>query len=320
MMGTQGWQTGSKMWLRFGLLSGACFVLAACSGQSGITGSYIGGDDNARVMVQINSLKDHEITGTVTAVSVSGDGRVAAVNKPVSGTIDSKIVNLNVENGSGLSLITGTLDDTGLSLTFFGKDSSQKLLLERRDPIEFAALTEGVRRHAAAIQQAALEGQSKAARMGRLAADQAQVFDFARDMTTKADSVMEGVVQINRIAASYSDLSIRAVRLGGVSTRLAAYPGDASGQIQEVDYAKERNADAAQSRHQSVLNASRTLAEASRQHDERAETLTALCTASPELDCRGIAAAINVYRARAVVLRAAIDHENNTFEAVRSKL
>ena len=307
------------MLVRYMWALGLASILGGCSAHSGLTGTYIGGDETGRIMVQITSIKDHEVTGDLTAVVSTSAGVVTAFRRHLSGAIDANLVNLNVENGSSLSLVTGTLEAKALSLTLFSGENSQKMLLERRDPNEFAALTEGVRRHAAAIKQAAIEQKSGAARIERISSDQAQINQFSQDVIAGADTTANGTAMIDQAAAYYAGASARAAKLGSAKARLVAQVED-SGQSDRNDFAKEQNADAARTRHESFVDALRSLNDHSRQRDERAEALMALCATSAELDCRGLTAAINVYRNRVAAQRTAIARENAAYQAVRAKL
>ena len=66
-----------------------CITVAGCSRDAGVVGSYIGGDASARMMLQIASVKDHDVRGKLIAVITDRTGKVTAVDKAVEGTIEA---------------------------------------------------------------------------------------------------------------------------------------------------------------------------------------------------------------------------------------
>lgn len=63
-----------------------CIALAAsaCSSQSDPTGSYIASDANGAFMVQIVSVLDGRVAGTLSILSVKPNGRIDAVRRPLA--------------------------------------------------------------------------------------------------------------------------------------------------------------------------------------------------------------------------------------------
>ncbi len=102
-----------------------CIALAAsaCSSQSDPTGSHIASDANDAFIIQIVSVLDGRVAGSLSILSVKPNGRIDAVRKPFSGTLEREAINTTIENGPGVSLITGRLAGRTMDLTFFAKPS-----------------------------------------------------------------------------------------------------------------------------------------------------------------------------------------------------
>lgn len=81
----------------------AIAMLAGCSRGSAKLGSYIASDDDTAFMVQIASIEDGRVSGSVSVVTSDDNGKTTAVTRPMSGTIEGDALNLSVENGTGLS-------------------------------------------------------------------------------------------------------------------------------------------------------------------------------------------------------------------------
>ncbi len=180
-----------------------CMTVAGCSRDAGVVGSYIGGDSSARIMLQISSVKDHDVRGKLIAVLIDSAGKVTAVDKAFEGTVDAGAVNLNLETGSGLSLLTGKLTDDGLELTVFMGDKSQKLAFARSDPNQFAAMVDGVRHNASQIKLATAQEAARQTGLRRSAEDQTRIDAFVTDMVSRSGRLADSTLKIGALVESY---------------------------------------------------------------------------------------------------------------------
>lgn len=228
-----------------GVLMAACFIVAGCGRYEGIAGSYIGGDASARMMLQITSVNDHDVRGKLIAVTTDAAGTVTAVNRSLEGTIDNGAVNLNLETGAGLSLLSGKVTADGLELTMFAGDKSQKLAFIRSDPTQFAVLADGVRKSAAQIKAASAQESSRQTSLRRTTLDQTRIDVFAVDMAVRSDRLAESTLKIGGLINGYRSTASQAARLADQKATLSAATGGGDYRLAQISFQRERNSDAA---------------------------------------------------------------------------
>jgi len=255
-------------------------MLSGCNTDRNIVGSYIGGDENAKMMLRIAEIRHHKISGEFTVVTVSDTGKLQAATRPLSGTVDSGHLNLNVEGDGNTSLINGVASDGALELTFFTHGDSFKLKFDRRDPKEFEEAIDDARQRAAVVIQNAEAEIVRQAGLKRLAADQDQINSLSSELTTKAANVAESIGRIESIAASHAETPMN----------------DASDQ------------------HAWTAGALQALNEAEKVHEGKASVALSLCRSDARLDCAGIKSALGLYRLKAEAMRAAINREQFAYE------
>ena len=302
-----------------GMLLVGCIALSGCGRDSGVVGSYIGGDSTGRLMLQISSANEHEIKGKLIAVSTDDAGSVTAVDRSLEGTIDGEAVNLNVETGSGLSLLTGKTTDQGLELTAFAGGKSQKLTFKRSDPTEFASLVDSVRRRAAEIKLASAKDAANRDQMRRDSADQDRISAFATAISSKADHLSDTVGRIDNLIAAYRSTSSQAARLGNERAKIVAIGGTDDVRADQISFARERNSDAAQTQHEMVLDGLKSVNEAAARNEAEASAIAVGCQSNSNVDCRGVFSAMALYRSRVAAFRDAAAREQTAYDAERSK-
>ena len=302
-----------------GAVLACCIAVAGCSRDAGVVGSYIGGDASARMMLQIASVKDHDVRGKLIAVITDRTGKVTAVDKAVEGTIEAGAVNLNLETGAGLSLLTGKMTDDGLELMMFVGNTSQKLAFVRSDPNEFAGLVDGVRKSAAQIKQASAQEAARQTGLRRAAVDQARIDAFSTDMAARSDRLADSTLKIGALSGGYRSTAAQAARLAGQRATLAAGAGDGDYRLDQISWARERNSDAAATQHDTVTDALKSLAPVVAQHEADAASMMALCQGNHDLDCSRVGPVMSTYRIRVAAFREAGQREQSIYATERSK-
>ena len=302
-----------------GAMLACSIIVPGCSRDAGVVGSYIGGDASARMMLQIASVKDHDVRGKLIAVITDRTGKVTAVDKAVEGTIEAGAVNLNLETGAGLSLLTGKMTDDGLELTMFVGNTSQKLAFVRSDPNEFAGLVDGVRKSAAQIKQASAQEAARQTGLRRAAVDQARIDAFSTDMAARSDRLADSTLRIGALSSGYRSTAAQAARLAGQRATLAAGAGDGDYRLDQISWARERNSDAAATRHDTVTDALKSLAPVVSQHEADAASMMALCQGNHDLDCSRVGPVMSTYRMRVAAFREAGQREQSIYATERSK-
>lgn len=302
-----------------GALLACCITVAGCSQQDGAVGSYIGGDASARMMLQIALVKDHQVRGKLIAVTTDRAGKVTAVDKALEGTIDAGAVNLNLETGAGLSLLTGKMTDDGLDLTVFIDDKSQKLAFVRSDPNQFAGLVDGVRKNAAQIKLASAQDAARQMRLRRAAVDQARIDAFATDMATRSDRLADSTLKIGGLIDGYRSTAAQAARLNGQRATLVAGGGEGGYRVDHISWERGRNSDAAATLHDSVTDALKGLDAVVAQHEADAIEMLELCSTESGLDCSRVASIMPTYRSRVAAFRIAAHREQTIYTTERAK-
>ena len=263
-------------------------ALAGCGGKNA-KGSYLGGDDTGQVMLQISTVEGDAIKGTFTAVVPNGKGSVTAFNRPISGTITDKLVNLSVEGGGGLSLLTGTTDGDTLDLTGFIGPNTPALRLKRTDASKFAKRIATLR-HEVAETKAVVESDRRQAMMDdRLVGDQNRLDSFARETMQKASGMADGAIAVLQIASDYPK-----ARAG-----------------------EERQREQVKRDHEQVRFAASGFEENTAKRKRDAEALLSECMAVPQLNCTGVKSAMGVYEQRGTALRSAYGREQTAFHPLQ---
>ena len=296
-----------------------CMTVAGCGRNADVVGSYIGGDASARMMLQIASVQGHDVRGKLIAVMTDKTGKVTAVDKALEGTIDAGAVNLNLETGAGLSLLTGKMTDGGLELTVFVGNASQKLVLVRSDPNQFAGLVDGVRKSAAQIKQASAQDAARQTGLRRAAVDQTRIDAFSTDMAARSDRLADSTLKIGALIDGYRSTAAQAVRLAGQRATLAAGAGDGDYRLDQISWAREHNSDAAATQHDTVTDALKSLDPVVAQHEAEAAGVIELCQTNHDLDCSRVASVMSGYRVRLAAFRVAAQREKASYATERTK-
>ncbi len=191
----------------------AIAMLAACSSESAKLGSYIATDDDTAFMVQIASIEDGRVNGSVSMVTADENGKTTAVTRPMSGTIEGKALNLSVENGTGLSLVTGTVQGENLRLTFFADGHSSQLILAKSDAEKFEQLANAKRHRAAEKQQGIETAAAMKDRVEQRSKTQKSIDQLADTVFEKTREAQEKSAKIDNVIAGYRTASDRVTKM-----------------------------------------------------------------------------------------------------------
>lgn len=298
-----------------------CIALAAsaCSSQSDTTGSYIASDANGAFMVQIVSVLDGRVAGTLSILSVKPNGRIDAVRKPFSGTLERDAINITIENGTGVSLITGRLAGRTMDLTFFANGASQRLSFEKNQASRFDQLAAELRTRAAG--NAASTEQAEAARRdarekeaattvrieGR-ASTQRDIDRLTDEAAKMTETVRTKTDRIDAVIAGYRSLSEQAQR--GKASK-SGKPMRSS----EIDDRLESMDDQARNVHEQVVDFSVATKQALENASRKGADHLTQCGSDPLLTCSRQTAAIKALLSSYAVFQAASLRELEAFDA-----
>jgi hypothetical protein len=120
----------------FGIVSlTTAAILSGCSTGSSLLGRYLDTDYSDGVMiVQIDSVENRSVHGTLIIGNMKGNnGVVQWTQVPFTGTVHEKALNLNIENGTGNSVLNGTVVPDGLDLTMLSNGRAVRYIFKRED-------------------------------------------------------------------------------------------------------------------------------------------------------------------------------------------
>ena len=141
----------------------ACGVLAAvlmAGCQRNISGSYLAGDNNAVLWLQIVRTPDNHLTGQLAANVLKPDGTIEQNSVSISGAVDAENVTIQGSRFFGLDtfVLSGTLRGNVLTLT---GAQSVPLTFTRSTPAEFQAKVAVLNARSQSIIQAKAVAQSQ---------------------------------------------------------------------------------------------------------------------------------------------------------------
>ena len=295
-------------------------TLMGCSHQNPLVGTYIStGHDDGTAMVQIDSVRDNEVRGTFVLVTLAEAGRVDAARRPMSGTIENGALNLTLETGNSLGLITGAVVPNGLELTLMGNGESIRLAFERRNAAEFDRIVSELRVQSAQIRQdneaAVLETQ----RTQRRSQIQRQIDTHSDALLADAQTITAKAREVDNVVAGYRRIASRAGQLRAAAQGVDARSDEGSYRLGDINYRREANRDMAATAHGDVQNYWRTIDGRRQANLTRAGQFMADCQSDPRLSCSRLSSAVSSYGQSISALRTAVDRENAAFEAERQR-
>lgn len=303
-----------KTWTTVVVIAG---LLAACSSQPAGVGSYVMSDTDTAMMVQITSIEDGRVNGTVSAVVSGEDGKTGAVTRTFSGTLEGKALNLSVENGNGLSLVTGMLEGDKLKLTFFGNGSSNQLIFAKSDASEFDKLVGSTRVRAAEKQQEIETAAAQKERMEQRSKTQKSIDDLADKLFAKAQELQQKTKKLDTVIAGYQSARNRVGKMQVAKRGIDASSYDGSYRVDEINYQIDDLSNDMASVHGDVKSYAETLDGFMSDTASQSPWLISECEADNLLDCSRLSAAAQLLGTRNTEFRAAYTQEKAAFEGKR---
>ncbi|MFL6726015.1 MAG: hypothetical protein ACJ8FS_05825 [Sphingomicrobium sp.] len=298
-------------------LIGSVLVLAGCSGESRLGGSYINHDDNSGAfMVQIDDVHDHDVHGTISYVGTDATGKILSTRTPLSGTIDGKGLNLTIENGMGSGMATGTVVAAGLQLTLLGNGQSLRLLFKRADAADFDKIVSDVRTKAAQARQDTATAAIESEHTKVLASIQRAVEASADRLLTNAQSMNQKSQQVESIITGYPRFTARADQLRAAAKDLR---NDDTGRLDAIRWRMDANRDTVADAHSNSQTAVRDLESSNAGEVNQAKQLLGECQTDRRLTCSRLTSALAAYTTSANNLRAVVSREASAFDAQRDR-
>lgn len=291
--------------------------LISCAGESASVGSYIASDDDTAFMVQITSIEEGRVYGTMSYISAEDDGKTEAIRRPMSGTIEGRALNLSVENGSGVSLVTGIVDGDKLQITFFADGSSNQLTFTRSEASKFPELANAMRRRTAEKQQEIETAAARKERMEQRSKIQKSIDQLADGVFAKAQEVQEKSKKIEVVIAAYRVGQERTGKMQNAKRRIDSSSSDGAYRISEIDYqigSLSSDMEGAHSQVQSYMQSlNRFMADVASQSPQ----FLAECQADELLNCGRLTASLQSLHARYQQFQSVYQRENVAFGGKR---
>lgn len=288
-------------------------LLAGCSSQPTGVGSYITSDSDTAMMVQIASIEDGRVTGTVSMVKSDKDGTTDAVARPFTGTLENKALNLSLENGRGLSLVTGILDGENLKLTFFGNGNSSQIAFIKKDAGEFDKLVGNTRVRSAEKQQEIEIAAAQKGRMEQRSKTQKSIDGLADRTLAKASELREKTKKLDLVIAGYQSAGSRIGKMQVAKRNLNANSDDAAYRASSIDYDIDGLSDDVAAMHGDVQSYAKNLSSFIAEASSSSASLFVECGADALLDCSRLREAMALVMTRNREFLGALTRENAAF-------
>ncbi|RJF85542.1 hypothetical protein D3876_16585 [Sphingomonas cavernae] len=281
-------------------------------------GSYIASDDDAAFMVQITTIDDGRVNGSVSVVTSDENGKTKAVTRPMSGTIEGNALNLSVENGTGLSLVTGAVEGDNLRLTFFANGNSTQLNFAKRDAGKFEELANAKRHRAAEKQQEIETAAAVQDRVEQRAKIQKSIDRLADAVFTKAQEVQEKSRKMDVVIAGYRTAHDRAGRMQTAKRDMNLGSPESQYRVSQIDYQLDSLSNDVKGMHDQVRNYMQSLNGFMADAASQSPQLFAECQADELLNCSRLSAGLQTLRTRHQQFQAEYQRENAAFSSKRS--
>jgi len=289
-------------------------TVAGCSNNSGLTGSYIDSDyGDGVMMVQIDSVDNRNVRGTVSLATFGSNGVVQSTRLPISGTIDDKAVNLSIENGTANSMFNGTTTADGLDLTLLSNGGAVRYRFKRADPAEFNKTVESLRAHMVQSQQDALKAQTTA----RTIQLQGQIDGQVERLIADASEISGAVRKADKSGNYYQSLATKNDQLRAYQARLG--PNDISARGPQAEAQIAANNAQALSAHTRATMYWQNVQSATDNELKRASELMADCQTDSRLNCSRLTSAAAEMANSVAVLRSTMSRESSAYETEQSR-
>lgn len=293
-------------------------ALAACSSGSDKVGSYVASSDEAVLMVQISSVDKGQVKGAFSVVMVDENGKTTAATRPMSGTIEGNALNLSVENGTGLSIVTGSVEDDGLRLTFFGKGNSSQMMFAKSDASQFDKLANATRLYAVSKQQENENVAATGARIEQRSKIQKSIDRLTDSVFAKAHEVQEKGRKLNVVIAGYGAANTRSAKMQGARAATGSTSPEAEYRASQIDYQMGSISNDMENMHDQVHDYMQSLNRFMADTNSQASTLLAECQADKLLNCARLSTGWQSLQVRHQQFRVDYDRENAAFKRKQS--
>jgi hypothetical protein len=271
-------------------------LVAACAGKADGIGSYITSDDDAAFMVQIASIEAGHVTGKVSVITSDENGKITAVTRSMSGTIEGDALNLTIENGTGLSVVTGKMDGDNLHLTFFGDGTSSQLTFAKSDVSEFEELAQSKRVRAAEKTHEIESAAALKIRIEQRGKTQRSIDRFADDLFGKAEDAQDRYHGIESVIAGYRVAKARAGKMQSAKRTLNAESQEGSYRIHELDYEINNISNDMRYEHSQVQSFMQSLNQLMADATAKSSQFLAECQTDQLLNCSRLSAGMESLR------------------------
>lgn len=274
-------------------------------------------EDDGATMVQITSIDQGRVTGAMMTVTSDDDGKSKAFKVPLTGTFEGGAFNLSVENGIGVSLVTGVLEGDKLRLTFFGKGESQQVIFVKSDASEFDKQVDASRVRAAQKRQDIEVAAAQQERMEQRSKLQKAIDGFADELLAKAEEVQEKTKRINVVVAGYRATYERVGKMQAAKRGIDANSYDGSYRVIAIDYKIESLSNEIDMMHDSVQSYADSLSRFMAETAAQSPSFIAECEADDLLNCSRFSAASKLLQTRNQEFHTAYSREKAVFEGKR---
>ena len=291
----------------------AVAMSVGCSAQSDIAGSYINSDDNGAAMVQLTSMTDGKVAGTLSVLSVKPDGKIDAVSRPLNGTIENGAVNLTVENGTGISLVTGKVAGDKLFLTFFFHGNSERRMFTKGEASKFDELADKLRVKAASNLESVEVGAAQADRIKQRSKTQGEIDRLADEALSLTEEASSKITKFNQVIAAYKVAAGRRQRM--IAAKQSANEFDAG----QIEFQMTGLDSDMKNIHQSVIDYRNKLGNARGRLGTQAMPYRIECQSDQLLSCQRLGDALIAFGKVANDFNKAFQREEAAFKAIGVK-
>lgn len=300
---------------RFGMASvlGAG-LLAACSSHPDAMGTYVtSAKDDLAMMVQVTSDHDGQISGTVSVVTADGEGKNIAGTRSFNGTVEGKALNLQIENGTGVTLATGKLDGNNLRLTVFGNGESSQIMLTKGDAEKFDELANASRVRAAETKQEIASDAAFKDQIEQRSKTQRSIDQLADAMLAKAGEVLEKSRKMEVVISGYRAANERTAKMQNAKRSFDPNSDAGSYRISQIDYSIDGISNEMDVIHSSVQSYMQSLNQFMADATVKSSQLQAECQADRLLNCTRLLGGAEALQSRYQQFRDGYARENAAF-------
>lgn len=260
-------------------------LLSACGSDSDAIGSYVASDDNTALQIQIASVTDGEVKGSISYVGAKADGTNSAVTRPFTGTIDGEAVTLSIENGYTVSLATGSIADEQLTLTMYSNGDSTQIEFTKADANQFNKLANAKRVRAAELKQQGEIAAANKAKVEQREKHQKSINREADSLFSKANEVVEKSRKLKLVVAAYHSSTDQSEKLRLAKANLDTDNPQQAYQVSAIEYELDGLSQDRELVHSEVQAYARELRRFLSESNFTFGQLQAECRADPLLDC-----------------------------------